>query len=99
MPWIVVVGALVKASVSLAILFIFIVLLHGFPPWTAIFLPLVLAPIALLTLAISWFLASTGVFIRDLSQIVSPLVTLFEPVKRMKKPSNSMTISQMHGWE
>lgn len=76
MPWIVVVGALVKASVSLAILLIFIIFLHGLPPWTAIFLPLVFAPIALLTLAISWFLASTGVFIRDLSQIVSPLVTL-----------------------
>ncbi len=76
MPWIVVVGALVKAGVSLAILFVFIILLHGLPPWTAIFLPLVFAPIVLLTLATSWFLASTGVFIRDLSQIVSPLVTL-----------------------
>lgn len=76
MPWIVIVGALIKAGVSLAILLLAIVLLHGPPPWTVVFLPLVLAPIVLFALAASWFLASTGVFIRDLSQIVGPLVTL-----------------------
>ena len=76
MPWIVVVGSLIKAGVSLAILLVAIALLHGAPPWTAVFLPLVLAPIVLFALAASWFLASTGVFIRDLSQVVGPLVML-----------------------
>jgi lipopolysaccharide transport system permease protein len=49
--------------------------------------PLVLVPFLMLTLGISWFLASLGVFIRDLQQVVPLVVTtlmflspLFYPV-------------------
>lgn len=76
MSWVVVAGAFIKAAVSFAILLIAIVVLHGVPPWTAIFLPLIIAPIVLLALAIVWFLSATGVYIRDLAQIVGPIVTL-----------------------
>ena len=77
MPWVVIVGSFIKAAVSFGILFTAIIILHGTPPWTAIFLPLVIAPIVLATLAVVWFLSSTGVYIRDLAQIVGPFVTLF----------------------
>jgi len=76
MSWVVVAGSFVKALLSLAILLIAIVALHGVPPWTAIFLPLIFAPIMLLALAMVWFLAATGVYIRDLTQVVGPIVTL-----------------------
>jgi lipopolysaccharide transport system permease protein len=39
-------------------------------PWTVIFLPLVLLPLVMLTLGISWMLASLGVFIRDVGQTI-----------------------------
>ncbi len=77
MSWVVVAGSFIKATVSFAILLIAIVVLHGVPPWTVVFLPLVFAPIVLLALALVWFLAATGVYIRDLAQIVGPIVTLF----------------------
>jgi lipopolysaccharide transport system permease protein len=38
-------------------------------------LPLVLAPLVLLTMGLSWFLASVGVFLRDTGQIVGLFTT------------------------
>jgi lipopolysaccharide transport system permease protein len=38
-------------------------------------LPVVIAPLILLTVAISWFLASLGVYIRDIQQVVPVLTT------------------------
>lgn len=54
----------------------FYLFFFGVPPWTIIMLPLVLLPLVLLNAALSWFLASTGVFIRDLKQLVGVLTTL-----------------------
>lgn len=49
---------------------------RGIPPGTALLLPLALAPLAMLTLGVSWFLASLGVYLRDVSQVVGVLVTM-----------------------
>jgi len=38
--------------------------------------PIMLAPIVLFALGISWFLAAWGVFIKDMSQIVPPFVQM-----------------------
>lgn len=51
-----------------------LVMLGGLP-WTAILLPLVLLPLVLATLGVTWFLASLGVYLRDVSQITSIMVT------------------------
>lgn len=45
--------------------------IKGSVPWTVIFFPIVLLPILILTLGLSWFLASLGVFVRDVAQIMS----------------------------
>ena len=54
--------------------FIVWVLVHliflGALPLTALLYPLILIPLLLFTLGVAWFLASLGVFIRDLSHIV-----------------------------
>jgi lipopolysaccharide transport system permease protein len=42
--------------------------------WTTIFLPLVLLPLLLLTLGSTWILASLGVFLRDVGQLIGLLV-------------------------
>jgi lipopolysaccharide transport system permease protein len=42
----------------------------------ALSIPLVLLPFLMLTLGISWFLASLGVFIRDLQQVLPLIVTM-----------------------
>lgn len=39
-------------------------------------LPLLLLPLSLVTLGVSWFLASAGVFVRDIGQASGPLTTV-----------------------
>ncbi len=38
-------------------------------------LPLLILPLCLFTLGIAWFLAALGVYVRDLSQILPPIIT------------------------
>ncbi|MDX2131184.1 MAG: ABC transporter permease [Planctomycetota bacterium] len=44
------------------------------PSWTVVLFPIVVAPLLLLTLGIAWFLASLGVFVRDVANIVGLIV-------------------------
>lgn len=66
-------SALFHAAVSVLILLIFQFIAVGKLPVTALWLPVVFAPFALLTLGVSWFLASLGVFLRDIAQVVGVL--------------------------
>ena len=55
--------------------FFFVIINHSFN-WTALFLPLVFLPLVLFTIGVSWFLASLGVFLRDVGQITSIFTTM-----------------------
>lgn len=48
---------------------------HGLP-WTALLLPVIVLPLVLFVLGLSGFLASLGVYIRDIQQLIVPLVQL-----------------------
>jgi lipopolysaccharide transport system permease protein len=63
-------SALVNAGTSLIVLFGFIVFQTGALPLTALWLPVILAPLVALTLGIGWLLASLGVYLRDISQLL-----------------------------
>ena len=45
--------------------------------WTALYLPLILVPQILLTVGLCWFLAALGVFLRDTTQIMGVLLTIW----------------------
>lgn len=62
--------ALFNMLVGFAVWLAGTVLLIGLPPMTAVWLPLVLVPICLLTCGVGWVLASLGVFIRDVGHVV-----------------------------
>ena len=49
--------------------------LLGAPPLTLLWMPLVLAPVLLLTLGLAWALAALGVFLRDLNEIMGVALT------------------------
>lgn len=68
-------SALFHAAVSLVVLLVFILAVHGAIPWTALLLPLVVLPLCLMILGLSWFLASFGTFVRDVGQVLGPIVT------------------------
>ncbi|NLD81894.1 MAG: ABC transporter permease [Smithella sp.] len=69
-------AALFHGTVSLVVLIIFYVLVSSSLHWTVIFAPLTILPLLLMTLGISWFLASLGVFVRDVAQVISMLTTV-----------------------
>ena len=62
--------------VSVLVLAGALVLLNGFLPWTAVFLPLVLFPLIVFSLGIAWALASLGVFLRDVAQPIELAMTI-----------------------
>ena len=68
-------SALFQALVSFLVLLVFLPVVFGDVPWTAVLLPLILLPFALLTLGLAWFLASFGVYVRDISQSLGTIVT------------------------
>lgn len=48
---------------------------HGELFWHMVLLPLVIAPLVILTVAVGWFLSALGVYLRDISQFVGVLAT------------------------
>jgi lipopolysaccharide transport system permease protein len=63
-------SALVNAGTSLIVLFGFILYQTGTLPLTALWLPVILAPMVALTLGIGWLFASLGVYLRDIGQLL-----------------------------
>lgn len=68
-------AALFHALISVLVLLIFQLIISGTLPLTALWLPMVLVPFALLLLGMGWILASLGVYLRDINQIIVPIIT------------------------
>jgi lipopolysaccharide transport system permease protein len=76
LPWVALGASLFHTAISIGVLLIFYVLVNLDFNWTAIFLPLVLLPLAILTMGLSWFLASIGVYLRDVGQTIGIVTTV-----------------------
>jgi lipopolysaccharide transport system permease protein len=66
--------ALFHVGVSLLVLLLFSAFVFGLPA-TLPLAPLVFAPFVLLTLGLAWFFAAVGVYLRDIGQIIGPVLT------------------------
>ncbi|MDJ0889647.1 MAG: ABC transporter permease [Gammaproteobacteria bacterium] len=75
LPVVAVGSALFHAVVGAGVLLVFHMLLKGQLPYTVVFWPLVMLPLVLLTVGLSWFLASLGVYVRDVTQTIGILTT------------------------
>lgn len=69
-------SALFHAAVSSLVLILAQLVVLGSVPWTFWMLPLVLLPLMVLTMGISWLLASLGVFLRDIGQTMGLIATM-----------------------
>lgn len=76
LPLVRLLGAFVQAFFSLVILILGMIAVFGAVPWTIVLLPLVWIPLGLFTLGLSYFLASVGVFIRDVAALTGILTTM-----------------------
>jgi lipopolysaccharide transport system permease protein len=70
-------AALVTQAIAVGIFLVFLIALRRPVPLTAIYLPLLLVPQILMTLGLSYLLAATGAFLRDLAQVMGFLLTLW----------------------
>jgi lipopolysaccharide transport system permease protein len=83
LPWMAMGSALFHASISVAVLVTALALVHVHLNWTVVLFPIVIVPLVLLTMGVSWFFASLGVFLRDVSQttgIITTIMLFMSPV-------------------
>jgi lipopolysaccharide transport system permease protein len=76
LPVVAIGAALFHALVSVLVLLIAFVVFNGYLQWTTVFLPLILLPLLVLTLGAAWALASLGVYLRDVAQPISLIMTV-----------------------
>lgn len=69
-------AALFHSTVSVGVLLATFGLFNGHLHWTAVFAPLVLLPLVMLTLGLAWMLAFLGVFLRDVGQTIGIITTV-----------------------
>lgn len=69
-------SALFHCGISLAVWLLAYVVLFGIPHITALYLPLIVLPYLMFIMGLSWGLASLGVYLRDVGQVVSILTTV-----------------------
>ena len=74
LPVISMAAALFHSMISLCVLLIAFVIFKGYLHWTTVFIPLVLLPFVILSLGFAWLLASLGVFLRDVGQVIGIVI-------------------------
>ena len=75
LPWVTLLTALFHFTISLGVWLMAYAVFFGAPPITALWLPLVLTPLILMIMGLSWVLAALGVYLRDISQLVGVAIT------------------------
>jgi lipopolysaccharide transport system permease protein len=69
-------AALSHSFISLSVLLVAFALFNGYLQWTAVFTPLVLLPLVIITMGLAWMLAAIGVFLRDVGQTIGIILTV-----------------------
>lgn len=91
------VSALFHAGVSTLVMLVMQFFVIGSIPLTALLLPLVLLPLVILTSGIGWFLASLGVFVRDIGQATGIVVTILLFLSPVFYPISALP-ERYQGW-
>jgi len=76
LSWVSLGTVLFHSLVSLVVLLLAQLIINKSLPWTVVFFPLVLLPLILASLGSAWFLASLGVYVRDIGQITGVFTTI-----------------------
>jgi lipopolysaccharide transport system permease protein len=83
LPWVTIFSALLHFLISLGLLLVFCVLTGISLQASTLLIPLVMLPLMLMTLGLTWLFASLGVYMRDISQamgIVTTILLFLSPV-------------------
>ena len=69
-------SALFHTAISLGVWLLAYLVIFGVPHLTVLYLPLVVLPFGLFIMGLSWALASLGVFLRDVGQVIGLITTM-----------------------
>jgi lipopolysaccharide transport system permease protein len=90
-------SVLFHTFISILVLLVAFIIFNGYLHWTVFLMPLVLFPLVVFTLGLSWFLSSLGVYLRDVGQTISIIVTIlmflspiFYPISALPKEFQSL---------
>lgn len=76
LPWVTMGATIFHAAISLVVLLLFFLFINLDLNWTVILIPIVLFPLVILTMGVCWFLASLGVYLRDVGQTIGIITTV-----------------------
>ena len=96
LPWVTVGTALFQAMISLSVWLLFFIIFFGIPHTTTLLLPFVVLPVLFITIGFSWILASIGVYLRDVSQIVGIATTVLMFLSPIFYPISSLPTNYQH---
>lgn len=90
-------STLFHLAIGFGIWLAFYLFAHGLPPATSLWLPVIVLPLALLTLGFGWVLSSLGVYLRDVVHVVPAVSTVllfaspvFYPIDALREPLRSI---------
>lgn len=90
LPWVSLGSALFHALISLCVWLIAYCIFFGWPHATVLMLPICLLPLLLLILGLSWGLASLGVYLRDVSQLIGMITTVMMFLSPIFYPASAL---------
>jgi len=92
LPWVILSTSLFHMIISFIVWLFFYIIFFGQPHLTLLLMPLILLPLIFITIGITWILASLGVYLRDVAQIVGIMTTtlmflspIFYPLSSLPK--------------
>jgi lipopolysaccharide transport system permease protein len=97
LSWVSLGAVLFHNLVSLVVLLLIELLVKRSLPWTIVFFPLVLLPLIFASLGVAWFLASLGVYVRDIGQITGVLTTVLMFISAVFYPVSNLPLAYQ-GW-
>lgn len=96
LPFIGLLSALFHGGVSLCVWLLAYLILFGMPHLTVLYLPLIVLPLVLLIMGLGWALASLGVYLRDVGQIIGVLTTVLMFLSPIFYPATALPETYRH---
>ncbi len=90
LPLVTLVNAVFHMLISMSILLAFIVLVKHAIPWTVLLFPVIIFPLLLVTIGLSWLLSALGVYVRDLGQMIGVIISAMLFLSPVFYPISSM---------
>lgn len=96
LPWVSLYSALFHGAISLMVWLIGYTTFFGLPHITIFYLPLIIFPFCLVVMGFSWVLASLGVYLRDIGQLIGIAVIAMMFLSPVFYPIDSLSDGYRH---